>query len=234
MSTDLKNVIEMMMHPNHRLRPSATQLLNYPKIKSVARKRLLKVFFKETVTQIQDSFTLFMNMIMKILLINTLFNWIKKFNRSNDDYTPTHASGSEKLTSLEWDNSFSDDEVFDNSISISQRPDFLDAEKSSTSSDEKPIDYTAFKNSVSGRPYFSTTAMNRHKSVLNSTPLTMKITPLKREFENNEYAIKNSFNPLGLSNLNQKLSFCDLSDDDTEECNGSLSSIGPKNLLSVS
>ncbi|RWS08077.1 membrane-associated tyrosine- and threonine-specific cdc2-inhibitory kinase-like protein [Dinothrombium tinctorium] len=79
LSPELKQVIQDMMHPDYRLRPTAQQLLNYPVIK-------------------------------------------------NDLTTPPHYNCIKRISSSDWDNSFSDDDVFETSFT---------SDGFSTSSDDK-------------------------------------------------------------------------------------------------
>ena len=93
-----------------------------------------------------------------------------------------------------------------------------------------------FSISDSPRPFTSTTAVQRHRSIFDplSSPTFKTSSPIVNNYIYNDHSPTHL--PLNRSKLSsQKLNFCDFDEEENFEWDKSVSlaSIGPKNLLSV-
>lgn len=117
LTPELRKVILNMMHPDYKRRWTADELLKHKPISRVARRRHIWIKWCSSLNFISDCFQWFIIFLMRILLISFLYSIIKKkirYRRNSGSRTPPR-----QALSPDWDQSFSDDDVFESSFLVS-------------------------------------------------------------------------------------------------------------------
>uniref|UniRef100_T1JYP1 Membrane-associated tyrosine- and threonine-specific cdc2-inhibitory kinase n=1 Tax=Tetranychus urticae TaxID=32264 RepID=T1JYP1_TETUR len=207
LTPELRKVILNMMHPDYKRRWTAEELLEYPPISRISRKRRYWIKWRSSLNFISDCFQWFIIFLMKIFLLSFVFSFIKKkfpHRRNSGSRTPPR-----KNFSPDWDQSFSDDDVFENSFLFSPLHDEMN---SSFMSDRHLISDSFINNP---NRFTSTASKIKRQSNL-STSSYMPLTPLRRSLFSNERPSLIARTPGLQDSFNERISFCDLSDDDDE------------------
>jgi hypothetical protein len=247
-----------MMNPDHERRPTVTQLLELPIIKKVAQKRMVKIRWHQSVDTLKSLFSSAVTALCYILLFNFFHDMISKLSGKSQSL-PKSVPGRKLLphkhSSVDWDMSFSDNDPFEDSFSVTHTDVF---ESSQLSQDDDPLSLVepgTHKKIVRRIPLNSTPTMDRKQALLNHSPFipctsphfssgrrgkkTSSSQPLELSLSDSPSLLRDS-RRVSKSSVSAH-NFCDFSDDDEEEENDhsidllnlSGSSIGPKNLLSV-
>ncbi|RWS28624.1 membrane-associated tyrosine- and threonine-specific cdc2-inhibitory kinase-like protein [Leptotrombidium deliense] len=204
LSNELKKVIVDMMNPNFQERPTAESLLNYPVINKLALKRKLQLQTKKYYRNFIEFFHKFFYCIFNLSFLSCVCDWFrtKVFPNSVQDLkTPPHNSSKKLL--IDWDNSFSDEDIFDanNTSHIS--------DGFSSSSEDRS--FTSLNNHSR---HNSTAIRHRKQQMLTSSPY---LTPIRKETYLRDRSPFKDISIDGKSSLSQRLSFCDISEDEDND-----------------
>lgn len=114
-SFDLKYVIRQMLDPDPRSRPTVDQVLAFPYVRKMWKRRRREYMMKSAINSIK---ALFFRLLQFVFMITSVFVYpVKKFRERKVPSTSSHNSGSHS-SGYPLDHSISDDECFDDEISI--------------------------------------------------------------------------------------------------------------------
>lgn len=232
LSDDFKQVISNMMLPDPTMRPTATQLLNHSVIKTVAKRRILKITFVEIAKKLRNFFLIILHFLSFILFVDFIHNAIA----SNDDDDDVHATPRHDfpydIPQIDLDQTFSDDDSDD------LRPLTSSVESSFRSMHDRS-DLRSPDRTFSGSHLLKRSVSNgqRHTKSPCDSPTSGRSPVKRRIFLGRDINVdaSPSFNQNASTRLRSLPEFSDNDEDDQQEANTSFSeySIGPKNLLSV-
>lgn len=112
-SFDLKYVIGQMLDPDYRSRPTADQVLAFPFVRKVWKKRRRDYMLKSAVSTVKSTFY---RLWQFILFITSVF--MSPFQTLRRKYSSVSSASHSLNSSLGLDHSLSDDDIFENDISI--------------------------------------------------------------------------------------------------------------------
>lgn len=225
----LRRVIQQMMHPNYKLRPSAVQILTIPDVQKVLRKRIIELKIKNIVSSLTlavlwiwglviATFSIFLYPFSKLG-----FNIKYRVFYQNQTSTPSINLNRSQAKWAAFDHSFSDDELFTD-----------DANCSNNSLFAIPLNFSNLKENKNEN-FFIPSLPNR---LMNSTPTQIQLrnSSLRNSSSKKPFVIKGikriSSSETSSPYLDSPSSM--LRQNGRRNCDESLrTSIGPRNLMQV-
>ncbi|XP_022238846.1 membrane-associated tyrosine- and threonine-specific cdc2-inhibitory kinase-like isoform X2 [Limulus polyphemus] len=226
LSPELKQIIQLMMLPDHRERPSAAELLNLSAVKRILKKRRIQLSCRAVVSAIE----LFFHWILTCLiwLKNVVTFPVKKLIQSGNIVNVPSSSSRPRILS-EWEQSFSDDEVFEYDVINTTNSD-LGIPLSDTSTSSESRNGSFFISSIADRLVNSTPAVTRQRHLNKSMTPNHIVTHDWDSYRNSPDVTHNlSVKSQTPYILNSSLHESSLLEDDAEVRAG----IGPKNLMNA-
>ncbi|KAL3842302.1 hypothetical protein ACJMK2_020332 [Sinanodonta woodiana] len=191
-SFDLKYTIKQMLDPCPRSRPTVDQVLAFPCIRKVWKKRRREYMVKSAMNSAKG---LFFRVWEYILLITFVFTYpFRKLFPYSKQSSKTDSPHSSHSTSLAFDNSISDDDMFGDDLSINNNSIAVPLDSSFSSSGESSFQGTedSFCKVPPRRAFTSPTIRHRHYE---NIPAPMSSSPVLPSSGSGSFGIQRNSSP---------------------------------------
>lgn len=223
LSPELRKIICLMMMPDYKRRPTVDDILSMPVIQKVLRRRKICINGMKLLCDFTKIFH-WLFLLLLSLLSAIMYPFRKLLNKKRRIFTPPLVRNPHVL---EWDPSFSDDEVFDEEIMNTSQNSMAVPLSDSSCSDGK--DSSFMNMSFHGRLVNSTPAMIKKPMQNVSTPYSP--SPNKWRNKMNQLSPTSpTYRKFTPRSLNSKIGHNNSFNNEEEILNFS---IGPRNLMNV-